>query len=91
MIISLYLKQYGKDKRRLLNWVSSNGGSTALALEILKDWAKKNKEFADAKLVDRTLMSLVHARQTSEQEVFHNNVGRLGFFGKLKWLLTRDR
>ena len=91
MIISLYLRQYGKNKRRLLKWVSSNGGSTAVALKILKGWAKKNKEFADVKLLDRTLMSLVQSQQKVDDELFHKNVGRLTFWGKAKWLLMRKR
>jgi hypothetical protein len=114
MSIQSYLARYGKDKRRLLEWVSKNNGSPAVALTIIKDWTKKNKEFYNPSTLDRHLLQLSHSQQTVDDEVFHQKMkddllkviadydkekwqvidefySSLTFWGKIKWLLTRQR
>jgi hypothetical protein len=70
-----------------MKWISKNGGSTAVALDILKSWASKNKQFTNGTVLDRTLLSLSHSQQTVHDEIFH----RMSFWEKTKWLLTRKR
>jgi hypothetical protein len=78
---------YGLDKNRLIEWVSSYGGSPDVARDIISEYAKSGQKFQNHMILEKSLLIETYKRQRHISEEFR----KMKFLDKVKWLLTQGR
>ena len=59
-MIKEYLDKYGRDEKKLLQWLKTNGANPAIAVNVISKFAKDNKEFVTGYDLDHELLKECH-------------------------------